>query len=211
MPGKEFGHVYWIGGGSGGGKSSVATHLAAQLGARVYSCDDAMADHAARGSAQQCPLLHEFLAMDMDQRWVRRSPEEMLATFHWFAGEGFGLIVEDLLGLPQDVPVIVEGFRLLPHLVQPLLGPTSRAVWLCPSPEFREQVFARRGGVHWSFLGKTSDPERALQNLLKRDELFTLHLAEQTRRLGLPRLVVDGSLTVEELAQKVAAGFEWEP
>ncbi|WP_202880681.1 hypothetical protein [Kribbella amoyensis] len=35
-------------------------------------------------------------------------------------GEGFGLIVDDLLRLPA-VPTVVEGFRLLPELVEPLL------------------------------------------------------------------------------------------
>ncbi len=39
--------------------------------------------------------------MDMDERWVHRNPETMLETFHWFRGEGFGLIVEDLLRLPD--------------------------------------------------------------------------------------------------------------
>ena len=38
--------------------------------------------------------------MDMDERWVNRSPETMLETFHWFHGEGFDLIVDDLLRLP---------------------------------------------------------------------------------------------------------------
>ena len=40
--------------------------------------------------------------MDMDERWVNRSPGTMLETFHWFRGEGFGLIVEDLLRLPAE-------------------------------------------------------------------------------------------------------------
>jgi hypothetical protein len=52
----------------------------------------------------------------MDERWVDRSPQTMFETFHWFRGEGFGLIVEDLLRLPPDQGVIAEGFRLLPQL-----------------------------------------------------------------------------------------------
>ena len=35
----------------------------------------------------------------------------MLDTCHWFRGEGFNLIVEGILGLPTDVPVIAEGFQ----------------------------------------------------------------------------------------------------
>jgi len=58
---------------------------------------------------QSTPYLQRFVAMDMDERWVNRSPETMLDTFHWYRGEGFGLIVEDLLALPADRGVVAEG------------------------------------------------------------------------------------------------------
>src|SRR5918997_648485 len=102
-------HVCWIGGGSGAGKSTVARRIAARHGLRVYATDDVMADHARRCSREDCPRLHRFMAMDMDERWVNRSPETMLETFHWFRGEGFRLIVEDLLSLPRERGVIAEG------------------------------------------------------------------------------------------------------
>src|SRR5918993_1115869 len=123
-------HVYWIGGGSGAGKSTIARRIADRHGLRVYATDDVMADHARRSSPDDCPLLHRFIGMDMDERWVNRSPKTMLETFHWFRGEGFNLIVEDLLRLPREPGVIAEGFRLLPRLVAPLLYAPTRAVWL---------------------------------------------------------------------------------
>lgn len=83
--------------------------------------------------------------MDMDERWVSRPPEIMLKTFHWFRGEGFRLIVEDLLRLPAHTGVIAEGFRLLPLLVRPLLSEPGHAVWLLPTPEFRRAAFDSRG------------------------------------------------------------------
>jgi hypothetical protein len=68
-----------------------------------------MLDHSRQSTPERCPFLHQFMAMDMDERWVNRSPKAMLETFHWFRG---------------------EGFRLLPHLVKPLLAVRSHAVWL---------------------------------------------------------------------------------
>jgi len=115
-------HVYWVGGGSGAGKSAIARRLAARHGLRLYATDDVMADHARRSTRADSPFLSEFAAMEMDERWVSRSPEIMLETFHWFRGEAFGLIVEDLLRLPAQPAVMAEGFRLLPHLVGPLLA-----------------------------------------------------------------------------------------
>ena len=180
----RLGHVYWIGGGSGAGKSTVARRLAARHGLRHYATDEVMSDHAQRSTPEDCPFLSEFMAMDMDERWVNRSPETMLETFHWFRGEGFGLIVEDLLRLPTEPGVIVDGFRLLPHLVMPLLAAPSHAVWLIPTPEFRLAALEGRGST-WTIAGKTSDPERALRNLLERDRMFTERVHEEARRLEL--------------------------
>ena len=90
-------HVYWIGGGSGAGKSVIARRMAARHGLYLYATDDLMPDHGSRCALGDCPFLSEFAAMDMDERWVNRSPETMLETFHWFRGEGFGLIVDDLV------------------------------------------------------------------------------------------------------------------
>src|SRR4029078_2969308 len=101
-------HVYWIGGGSGAGKSTIARRIAAEHGLRVYATDDVMADHARRSSRDDSPLLHQFMAMDMDERWLDRTPQLMLETFHWFQGEGFELIIEDLLRLPRERGVLVE-------------------------------------------------------------------------------------------------------
>ena len=51
-------HVYWIGGGSGAAKSTVARHLADRYGLARYSTDDAMGEHARRSTPTDCPHLH---------------------------------------------------------------------------------------------------------------------------------------------------------
>ncbi len=210
--------VYWLGGGSGAGKSTIAAALAEQHGLRLCSTDDVMADHARRCPARQCPHLHAFGAMSMDERWVHRPPRVMLETFHWYRGEGFHLILEDLLttigttggagagGGPARPGMLVEGFRLLPHLVRPLLADARRAVWLLPTPGFRRAALESRGGL-WQIAGRTSDPQRALENLLERDRLFTEELREQTRRHQLHAVEVDTSWTQEQSRREVAVSL----
>jgi cytidylate kinase len=200
-------NVFWIGGGSGAGKSTVARRLADRRGWRLYVTDDVMHDHARRATPEEAPQLHKFLAMDMDERWVRRTPEAMLETFHWFRGEGFGLIVEDLLRLPRESGVVVEGFRLLPHLVKPLLAAPEHAVWLLPTPEFRQAAFRSRSAPGHGFVWKTSDPAKADRNLAERDHLFTRRLEEETERLGLRAIRVETTMTEDELTERVTAAF----
>ena len=195
--------VYWIGGGSGAGKSTVARHLAAAHGLRRYSTDDVMADHARRAAPRDAPLLHAFMAMDRDERWVEREPRTMLATFPWFEGEAFDLIVEDLLDLPEGEAVIVEGFRLLPSAVIPLLDDARRALWLLPTPDFRRLAFESRGTL-WDIAGRTTRPHVALTNLLERDRLFTNRLRKWTSELGLPTMTVDGTVDEANLAAAAA-------
>jgi hypothetical protein len=195
-------NVHWIGGGSGAGKSTIARRLAARHGLSVYSTDDAMSDHSRRTTPQNAPWLSRFQDMDMDERWVDRSPQTMLATFHWYRGEGFDLVVEDLLHLPAGTGVIAEGFRLLPHLVEPLLSNRTRAVWLLPTPRFRLAALDSRGST-WDIPLRTGDPQRALRNLLERDRMFTDRLSEETRRRRLSTIAVDTGTSEDELTERV--------
>jgi len=195
-------HVYWLGGGSGAGKSTIARRVAASYGLHVYATDDVMGDHARRVADEDAPYLAQFKAMDMDARWAHRSPETMLETFHWFRGEGFALIVEDLLTRPSVPGVIAEGFRLLPAFVKPLVTDPRHGVWLLPTPAFRLAAFESRGTT-WDIPAKTSNPAQAQRNLLERDRLFTDRLRAETKRLGLPAIDVDTAMSEDDVTELV--------
>ena len=64
-----------------------------------------------------------------------------------------------------------------------------------------------RGGSAWGFLGRTSDPEKALQNLLERDRMFTEILREETSRLEVTAIEVDSTMTEDDLAKLVTEVF----
>ncbi len=108
----------------------------------------------------------------------------MHRTFPWFHGGGFDLVLDDLRQLPDDHLVLVEGFRLLPQLIRPHLSDPRHAVWLLPTREFRQAAFPRRGAAD-AFWLRTSDPDRALANLLERDRIFADELAGETVRAGV--------------------------
>lgn len=102
--------------------------------------------------------------------------------------------------------MITEGFRLLPHLVKPLLAVPGHAVWLLPTPGFRRAALDRRGSL-WQIARKTSDPDGALRNLLERDRLFTERLHEEASGLDLRIIEVDTTMTECDLAARVTETF----
>ena len=75
-----------------------------------------------------------------------------------------------------------------------------------PTPGFRRAAFESRGSL-LQIAGRTSDPDRALRNLLERDRMFTERLRTEAGRLALPVIEVDTLMTEEELAERVAEGF----
>jgi len=91
--------------------------------------------------------------------------------------------------------------------VAPLVSTPLRAVWLLPTPGFRRHAFASRGSMS-TIAGKTSDPERALANLLERDRLFTDQVRRDCAALELQTLDVDGRLTVDQLSDHVGQLLE---
>jgi len=199
-------HVRWVGGGSGAGKTTVARLLAERFEIASYSTDATIGIHSERLKATAAPLLERFRRMSMDERWIQHDPVTMYATFPWFHGEGFDLLIEDLREMPTDRPLVVEGFRLLPQLVRPYVSNPSHAVWLVPTEGFRHAAFSRRQSAD-AFWLRTTDPNRALTNLLERDRIFSAKIALDVERDDLEALYVDGTRSVDSMATELASRF----
>lgn len=70
-------------------------------------------------------------------------------------------------------------------------------MWLLDTPKFRRVAFDSRGTT-WQIPQKTTDPHRALENLLARDALFTEDLRKEATALRLKVIDVDVGMTVDE-------------
>ncbi len=202
-------HVFWIGGSTDSGKTSVAKALAARHGWQEYHYDllDRLEwpGHWARIDPVRHPNVFAARGRSRDEAWVKTTPDEMVAEWLTTTPERFQLTLEDLSALASTPPVVAEGYGLLPDLVLPLLGSDRQAIWLVSTDEFKRASYERRGKGRFA---DTSDPARARRNHIGRDLLLATHVRRRALDLGLTVVDVDGSRGLEETVARVEAHFE---
>lgn len=199
-------HVLWIGGAPCSGKSTIVARLAQRHLLTPYSCDDAFGRHAAQATAEEHPEFYRVSRSSWDEIWMR-PPEVLLADEVAIYRQEFPMVLDDLLALPADRPVIAEGAALMPHLVAPLLSDPRQGVWIVPTEPFLRQHYPGRGEWVQAILAQCSRPDEALDRWLGRDAAFAAGVSEEATRIGLPVLRVDGSRTIEQNAAWVEGQF----
>lgn len=201
-------HVRWIAGGTGAGKSTVARILAARTGAVVYHGDRAERDWVSRCTPKDHPVMYANLLLSKEER-AMLAPAERLERTASRHGETIGFVIEELLALPKDRPVIVDWFGNAPRDVSPLLSWPGQAVFLLPTKEFRQVALGtrfadpERAKANWGGV----DTAVALANRLGRDELWDAVVRRQAVELGLPVIDIDGTRDAESVADDLARRF----
>ncbi len=187
--------VFWLGGGCGSGKTTIARVVTRRLDLRLYPVDGYTYAHAERSKHGPYPLNRASAAMTPEQRW-QRSPAELAEWFAAVAAERLGLIVADLRELGPGPTIVAEGPQLFPDLVAPLTQSPEHGLWLLPTPEFSHQgVSGRRAG------GLSGD---AAQRRRDRDVLLTEMNRQQVQRHGFPSAEVDGNRSLADTVDMVA-------
>jgi hypothetical protein len=188
MPG-----AFWLGGGSGSGKTTVALAVARRLDLRLYPVDGYTYAHARRAESGAYPLAQAVNAMTPAQR-QEGTPTELAKRFTSTSAERLTMIVDDVRALGDGPTILVEGPQLFPDLVAPLLGSPGHGLWLLPSPDFARRSIARR----------FAQVPEALERRYARDVLLTELNRRQAAGRGLPVLEVDGSTPVDVSVARVA-------
>jgi hypothetical protein len=194
--------VVWIGGSTASGKTPIADYLAERFALPAYHVDRHDEEHVARRDPARHPAIDAWAARTADETWVELPVAELVEATLGFARERFELVMQDLAALAERGGVIVEGFQLLPELVAPLLGGPRQAVWLVSTDRFRLEALQRRGTA-WQMPRQTSNPARALQNRLDRDEALAEGVRGDARARGLKVVDVDGRRPLPVVATEV--------
>jgi chloramphenicol 3-O-phosphotransferase len=176
--------VVWIGGSTASGKSSIADYLADRFGLAAYHVDRRDREHEARRDPSRHPAIEAWASRTLDETWVDLPVPELVEATLAFSRERFELVLDDLAELARGGAVVAEGFQLLPELVAPLLGCPRQGVWLVSTDRFRLEALQRRGTA-WQLPKQTSNPARALQNRLDRDEAIAERVRAEAQSRGL--------------------------
>jgi 2-phosphoglycerate kinase len=195
-------HVLWLGGGTDAGKSTISRIIAERYGLQIYDYDQRDIPQTNR-LAETITHYRDFLEASDEERWIHPEPEDLLYEAIQSFKDRFPLVVEELLAMPKEPVILAEGFGLAPELIFPLLSDKRQAIWLVPSETFKWSSMNRRRKFTWM-----SDPERAIYNLFTRDMLLSEWVVEQAGLRGLKVEVVDGSCSVEEMADVVDRHFK---
>ncbi|MDP9280576.1 MAG: hypothetical protein M3P38_00585 [Chloroflexota bacterium] len=188
--------VLWIGGGPQAGKTTLSRLLAGKWDLKIYNLDwHAVRDHALRpGTA-----VAAFQRLSMDERWVVPGPFDLLERSVAIWQEGFELVLEDLLALPDSRTIVAEGPGAFPWCVAPLLSSTRQAIFLVPTRERRDIVAARRwGSAQLERFPGIVKRERALANVSARDALLDARIVSSCAEIGLRCERLDGSLDLDD-------------
>jgi 2-phosphoglycerate kinase len=203
-----FSQIYWLGGSSCTGKSTLSTMVAERFGWTVYHADEFFEAHRLRSNASEHPHFDRVSRLWGDALWLR-DVGEMVSDELRFLEDEFKMVIEDLQRLHGETgkTILFEGAGALPHLVKPLLPARHHALWLIPTEAHQRFHYAQR---HWirEIINATSNPEQAFENWMARDARFARWLEQQAQAHDLAWLRVDGTHSLEETAEIIAGHFQ---
>lgn len=202
----ELAHVYWIGGSPCSGKSSITNALGQRHPFHLYRCDEAFYQHEKLINPDKQPAFSKISHYTWEELWMR--PVDLLLSEEFAVyREEFQFILEDLMGLSKDQPILAEGAALLPECIAPLLAQQNHAIWVVPSEEFQLCHYSQR---EWArdIVKTCSDPEQAFQNWMQRDISFGRCIRAEAENRGLRVLVVDGEKTIDDNISQVEQHFQ---
>jgi len=198
-------HVLWLGGSTCSGKSSIAYMLAQAYNLQIYHYDKQEVDHIARSTdTERFSAINQFMAMTMDERWLRRTPIEMADNAIKSWAQRFPHVIDDLLAMPTTAPIIAEGPGLFPQLVKPYISHPFHAIWLIASNKVIRDVRTQRPTA---IRVETSDPDRAIDNLIERDFIIARYIKDQAFDANLKTLDITFSEPIMATVERIASLF----
>ena len=205
--GPKLSHVLWLGGASDSGKTTIAQILGQKNRWQLYLCDMHEHNHLiARSQPDLHPVTYNNLSKSIDEKWIFTTPEEMFQDIMSTNNERFPMICYDLNVMPSKPIILVEGPRLFPNLVQPMLSDIHQAIWLLPTDEFAENSASQRDKPKMRYESCNADLFKS--NFFERERLLRNYIRKEVFSLKLPYIEITGIESVDIIANKVELHYK---
>jgi dephospho-CoA kinase len=193
--------VLFIGGAPGTGKSSVALKLSSILDRPVISTDDLGEAVRALVPVEENPNLHASFRSDYINYHTNFSVENQIEdsfTSHKALWPAIDAVADR--HVTWDCPAIIEGWALLPELVQK--NYPNSGVWIStPS-----HIIIDRLKAEPSYYENAGDSQRFLLNVAERNEGFAFRLQSICMALQLPFIELH-SESLDDVVEIVVSQF----
>ncbi len=197
--------IYWLGGSTCAGKTTISNALAAKYGVTVYHCDEYLGQHIEKSNELEHPNLNKIANASWDDILSMNVGNYLNWTTASFSEE-FEMILEDLDQLPDDKPIVVEGINLLPRLIKEKLVDINQAVWLVADETFYKNHQMKRKGL-FERISECSNPDQALQNYMNDDLAFGKYVLDETIKLALNVIEIANESDMEKNIELISSYF----
>jgi len=197
-------NIILVGGSPCAGKSTMSEYLANKFGYKVIKVDDYMGAHINESDEYLHPILYKWKT----NPWYNLFSQEVEVQFIEeieFYYEEWEMLKRDLYNDVTEDGTIIEGCALLPSKVKDLFD-TDKIIYMVPTEEFQKEKYALRSWAH-QILKDAEDPKKAFNNWMKRDIKYAKYISKEAEKFNYPVIEIDGSESIERLANKVIKMF----
>lgn len=199
--------IYFMGGSPCSGKSTVAEYLSNQYNLYYFKVDDFLDQYTEMGYEKNKPICKKQCEWSLDAIWSR-VPKLQCEEEFMFYDEIFAFMMEDLKKIEAD-RIIAEGVAFYPNQIKKMNIASNHYITMVPTKAFQVAHYQQREWIH-ELLKECKNPTQAFENWMERDHLFAKEVEREAHQLGYQTIINDGTLSIDELIEKVCKHFGWE-
>lgn len=201
----KYSSVYWLGGSTCAGKTTIANYLSENYGFMVYHCDEYLGKHIEKSNAEEHPNLFKLTTLKWEDI-INMPEDEYLAWVMDTFSEEFHMILEDLDTQISDKPVLVEGINLLPKLLKDIIKEGNHAIWLVADETFYSLHQMQRKELY-DRINECKNPEQALHNYINFDLAFGKYIKKEAQKHDLKVMVIENNNDISKNIEIVSKHF----
>lgn len=197
--------IYFVGGSPCAGKSTICEIISKKYNLCYFKVDDYLEKYMKKVALNNETLCKKNLSMTTEEIWMRNPTIQKDEEFGIYK-EIFDDVINDLEKINCDNAIITEGCAYLPTLIKELGFTDNKYLAIIPTKEFQVTHYQERQFVPYVLDG-CSNKEKAFENWMERDFLFSKEIERQCESNKLKIMINDGTTNLDDMVNEVVTHF----